>query len=163
MIKSYLNGVPLGADVLSSDGFFRTGDIGRVDEDRYLFITGRAKDVIIAGGVNIFPAEIEQALMEHPAVLDAAVVGIPEDEFGEQVAAFCELRPEAGLTAAELLRFVDPRLAPFKRPRLLELVPELPRNDVGKILKDELRGPYWDGRGPAASGPDRPDPAARPR
>jgi long-chain acyl-CoA synthetase len=163
MIKNYLNGVPLGADVLSPDGFFRTGDIGRVDEDRYLFITGRAKDVIIAGGVNIFPAEIEQALMEHPAVLDAAVVGVPEDEFGEQVAAFCEMRPGASLAAGELLRFVEPLLAPFKRPRLIELVPELPRNDVGKILKGELRRPYWNGRGPAAPDPDLPDPAARPR
>lgn len=149
VISSYLNGTPLGEDLLSPDGFFRTGDIGRLDDDDFLYIVGRTKDVIIAGGVNIFPAEIEQSLVEHPAVLDAAVIGIPQDEFGEQVAAFCELRPGCDVSAEELLRFVEPTLAAFKRPRLIEFLPELPRNDLGKILKDELRRPYWDGRGPA--------------
>jgi long-chain acyl-CoA synthetase len=160
MITDYLNGPPLGDDLLSPDGFFRTGDIGQLDGDGFLYIAGRAKDMIIAGGVNIFPAEIEQALIEHPAVLDAAVIGIPQEEFGEQVAAFCEVGAGCGVSAQELLRFVEPRLAPFKRPRLLEFVRELPRNDVGKVVKDELRRPYWRGRGPAGPDPDLP-PALR--
>jgi long-chain acyl-CoA synthetase len=162
MITDYLNGPELTGDVLSPDGFFRTGDIGKLDEDNFLYIAGRAKEMIIAGGVNIFPAEIEQALLEHPAVLDAAVVGIPEAEFGEQVAAFCEVRPDSGLSAGELLRFVEPNLAPFKRPRLIEFVQELPRNDLGKVIKDTLRRPYWDGRAPAEPDPELPGHAARP-
>jgi long-chain acyl-CoA synthetase len=162
VITNYLNGPPIGTDVLSPDGFFRTGDIGKLDEDGFLYILGRAKDVIIAGGVNIFPPEIEQALTGHPAVLDAAVIGIPQDEFGEQVAAFCELQPGCEVSADELLRFVEPFLAPFKRPRLLQFVPVLPRNDLGKVVKDELRRPYWGGRGPAEPDPDLPASAVRP-
>jgi long-chain acyl-CoA synthetase len=163
VITSYLNGSPLEADVLSPDGYFRTGDIGQLDHDDFLYIVGRAKDVIIAGGVNIFPAEIEQALMEHPEVLDAAVIGIPEEEFGEQVAAFCELRPGCDVSARELLRFTEPRLAPFKRPRVLEFRSQLPRNDLGKVRKDELRRPYWKGRRPAGPDPELPHSPVPPR
>jgi long-chain acyl-CoA synthetase len=142
MINSYLNGTPLSDDLLSPDGFFHTGDVGKLDEDGYLFITGRSKDMIISGGVNIFPVEVEQALMEHPALLDAAVFGVPDSEFGERVVAFCEVRPGTDLSADELLSFVEPFLASFKRPRLIRFVTELPRNDVGKVLKNELRRRY---------------------
>jgi long-chain acyl-CoA synthetase len=160
MIERYLNGPALGDDLLSPDGFFRTGDIGWVDEDGYLYITGRAKDMIIAGGVNIYPAEIEQALLEHPDVLDAAVIGLPEPEFGEQVAAFCEVRPGASLSAAALSHFVETRLAKFKRPRLVLFVDELPRNELGKILKDQLRHQYGIGPGAARTGPQPAGPVA---
>jgi long-chain acyl-CoA synthetase len=145
-ITGYLGQGPLPSDLLTEDQFFRTGDIGRLDEDDFLYITGRTKDMIIAGGVNIFPAEIEHVLTEHPAVLDAAVIGVPEETFGEQVMAFCETREGAEVTQSELAEFVSGRLAPFKRPRRIEFVSELPRNDTGKILKQELRAPFWTNR-----------------
>ena len=146
-ISEYFNKDPLSADLMTEDGFFRTGDFGRLDEDNYLYITGRVKDMIIAGGVNIFPAEIEQAIIEHSAVVDAAVIGIPEDTFGEQVMAVCETRADSNVTADELLGFLAERLAPFKRPRRIEFVAELPRNSMGKVLKYKLREPFWKDRG----------------
>jgi len=142
-ISGYFNKGPLPEELLTEDGFFRTGDVGRLDKDNYLYITGRVKDMIIAGGVNIFPAEIEQALVEHSAVIDAAVIGIPEETFGEQVMAFCEIRTDSNVTADELIGFLSERVAPFKRPRRIEFVSELPRNSMGKVLKNELREPFW--------------------
>jgi long-chain acyl-CoA synthetase len=145
-IHQYLNGNPLGPDTLDADGFFRVGDVGRLDEDGHLFITDRAKDMIISGGVNLYPAEIEAGLLRHPAVLDVAVIGIPDDEFGEQVKAFVELRPGAKASAAEIVEHAKLHLASYKRPKCVEIVPELPRNTMGKLLKRELREPYWKGR-----------------
>lgn len=142
----YLNGNELGEDQMDSRGFFRVGDVGYLDEDGYLYITDRAKDLIISGGVNIYPAEIERVLLEHPALLDAAVIGIPDDEFGEQVKAICERKPGHDVTADELMRFAAKRLASYKRPKSIEFVNELPRNTMGKVLKRELRDPYWVGR-----------------
>jgi long-chain acyl-CoA synthetase len=144
-IRNYVNAEPLGTDMVSADGHFRTGDYGKLDEDGFLYITGRVKDMIIAGGVNIFPAEIEHALAEHPDVIEAAVFGVPEETFGEQVMAVCERRPGSAATAEELLAFVADRLAPFKRPRIIKLVDELPRNAMNKVIKAELRKPFWDG------------------
>ncbi|TDF62219.1 class I adenylate-forming enzyme family protein [Cupriavidus sp. L7L] len=146
-IRNYLNQPPLGPDVLDADGFFRVGDIGCVDEDGYLYITDRAKDMIISGGVNIYPAEIEAALLRHPAILDAAVIGIPDDEFGEQVLAFCELKPGHLADPADVLGQCARHLASYKRPRRIEFIPALPRNTMGKLLKRELREPYWKGKG----------------
>jgi long-chain acyl-CoA synthetase len=145
-LGGYLNGSALGEDQMDANGFFRVGDVGYLDEDGYLNITDRAKDLIISGGVNIYPAEIEQVLLRHPAILDVAVIGVPDDEFGEQVKAFCELRPGCSVTAEELMRFASEHLASHKRPRSLEFVKELPRNTMGKVLKRELREPYWVGR-----------------
>ncbi len=145
-IRNYLNQPPLGNDVLDADGFFRVGDVGYLDDDGYLFITDRAKDMIISGGVNIYPAEIEAALLRHPAVLDAAVIGIPDDEFGEQVLAFCELKPGHQADANDVLAHCAQHLASYKRPRRIEFIPELPRNTMGKLLKRELREPYWKGK-----------------
>jgi long-chain acyl-CoA synthetase len=144
-IRNYANAEPLDAATVTSDGHFRTGDYGRLDEDGFLYITGRVKDMIIAGGVNIFPAEIEHALAEHPDVIEAAVFGVPEETFGEQVMAVCETRPGSTVTGAELIAFVSGRLAPFKRPRIVELVDELPRNAMNKVVKTELRQRHWDG------------------
>jgi long-chain acyl-CoA synthetase len=145
-IRQYLNGKLLDADTLDGEGFFRVGDVGRLDEDGYLFITDRAKDMIISGGVNLYPAEIEAGLMRHSAVLDAAVIGIPDDEFGEQVKAFVELRPGATASAEEIVEHAKQHLASYKRPKSVEIVAELPRNTMGKLLKRELREPYWKGR-----------------
>jgi long-chain acyl-CoA synthetase len=146
VIGGYLNGKPLESDTLDENGFFRTGDVGRLDEDGYLFITDRAKDMIVSGGVNIYPAEIEAAILTHAAVQDVAVIGIPDDEFGEQVKAFCELKPGRTARAGEILAHCAEALASYKRPKSLEIVAELPRNTMGKLLKRELRDPYWKGQ-----------------
>jgi long-chain acyl-CoA synthetase len=145
-IGSYVNGGELNDDTLDARGFFRVGDVGHLDDDGYLFITDRTKDLIISGGVNIYPAEIELALMKHSAVQDAAVIGIPDDEFGEQVKAFCELKPGHALTSEALQSFLTDHLASYKRPKSIDFVNELPRNTMGKILKRELREPYWKDR-----------------
>ncbi|HMK12047.1 MAG TPA: AMP-binding protein [Acidimicrobiales bacterium] len=144
VLRGYLGRDPLGDDVLR-DGFYRTGDVGHVDEDGFLFITDRIKDMIVAGGVNIYPAEIEKALVEHPDVEDAAVIGIPEPDFGEQALAFIVTRPGHSVTGPELLEFLDGRLASYKKPRQFEFVDALPVSPMGKVLKTELRAPYWKG------------------
>jgi long-chain acyl-CoA synthetase len=146
VIKGYLNAQPLDGDTLDARGYFRTGDVGRLDADGYLFITDRAKDMIVSGGVNIYPAEIEAAIIRHPAVQDVAVIGVPDEEFGEQVKAFCELKPGHAADEAEILAYCRDILASYKRPRSIHIVAELPRNTMGKLLKRELRDPYWKGR-----------------
>jgi long-chain acyl-CoA synthetase len=145
MIERYLNEGP-PAD-LKPDGFFATGDVGRFDEDGYLYILDRKKDMIIAGGINIYPAEIENALRAHEAVLDAAAFGVPHAELGEEVKAVVELVPGKRTTEAELIAFVADKLAAYKRPRSIDVVAEIPRNPTGKVLKTELRAPYWAGAG----------------
>jgi len=146
VIRQYLNATPLGADTLDEDGYFRTGDVGRLDEEGYLFITDRAKDMIVSGGVNIYPAEIEAAILTHPAVQDVAVIGVPNEEFGEEVKAFCELKAGRAAGETDILEHCKTTLASYKRPRSVEIVVELPRNTMGKLLKRELRDPYWKGR-----------------
>lgn len=121
------------------DGWLYTGDLGRTDEAGYLFIAGRAKDVIRCGGKTILPQEVEQALLTHPAVAEAAVVGQPDREWGEVVKAFVVLRPGAGPAAGELIEHCRGCLSSFKKPRLIEFVPELPRSHYGKVLKAELK------------------------
>jgi long-chain acyl-CoA synthetase len=145
-IHAYLNAQPLGPDTLDASGFFRVGDVGMLDDEGYLFITDRAKDMIISGGVNIYPAEIEAAILRHPDVQDVAVIGIPDDEFGEQVMAFCELKPGHKAGESAILDFCRDHLASYKRPKKLSIVGELPRNTMGKLLKRELREPFWKGK-----------------
>lgn len=146
-IEQYLNRGELDSDTLDEEGYFRVGDVGYLDEDGYLYITDRKKDMIISGGVNIYPAEIEAVIRKHPAVLDVAVIGIPHDDFGEQVMAICEKRENSELNKEELLQFCEKELASYKRPRVIEIVHELPRNAMGKVLKNKLREPYWEERG----------------
>jgi long-chain acyl-CoA synthetase len=133
-------------DDLVRGGFYCTGDVGHLDDDGFLFITDRIKDMIVAGGVNIYPTEIEKALVEHPDVINAAVIGIPHDDFGEQPLAFIVPDPTNRPTSDELIRFLDGRLASYKRPRQFAFVDELPLSPMGKVLKTELRTPYWEGR-----------------
>jgi len=140
MIERYLNEAPPRELVA---GYFATGDIGRFDHDGFLYVVDRKKDMIIAGGVNIYPAEIEDALRGHPAVLDAAAFGIPHPDLGEQVKAVVECVDGQSVSEAELLAFISDRLAAYKRPRSIELVAEIPRNPAGKVLKRQLREPYW--------------------
>jgi long-chain acyl-CoA synthetase len=139
--RGYLGQQPLGDDLLR-DGYYRTGDIGRFDDEGYLYVTDRSNDMIVAGGTNIYPAEIEKVLVDHPDVVDAAVIGVPEPDFGEQPLAVVVASPGKEPTLAELLAFASPRLARYKLPRQLELVDELPLSPTGKILKTELRKIY---------------------
>jgi acyl-CoA synthetase (AMP-forming)/AMP-acid ligase II len=121
------------------DGWLPTRDMGWVDADGYLYIAGRKDDMIIRGGENIAPAEVEAVLVSHPAVEEAAVVGIPDEEWGQRVAAFVALRPGASATADDLAEFCRQRLASFKKPEVFRFLPELPKNPMGKILRRELR------------------------
>jgi long-chain acyl-CoA synthetase len=145
VLKNYLGRGPLADDVLR-DGFYRTGDIGHLDEDGFLFITDRIKDMIVAGGVNIYPAEIEAALVAHPDIENASVIGIPHDDFGEQPLAFIVTRSGHSVTATDIAAFLAGRLASYKHPRRFEFVDALPLSPMGKVLKTELRAPYWKDR-----------------
>jgi long-chain acyl-CoA synthetase len=129
--------------------FFTVGDVGFLDEDGYLFLRDRKIDMIISGGANIYPAEIENALLGHPAVGDVAVFGIPHDDWGEEVKAVVE--PAAGVDpspelAAELIEYSTTRLAKFKCPKSVDFTDEMPRDPNGKLYKRKLRDPYWEGR-----------------
>jgi acyl-CoA synthetase (AMP-forming)/AMP-acid ligase II len=128
------------AALFTADGRLRTGDAGYLDEDGYLFITDRIKDMVITGGENVYPIEVESALADHPAVLDVAVFGTPDEKWGEAVTAAVVLRPDSGpVTADDLIDFTRERIASYKKPRVVHFVAELPRNPSGKILKRVLR------------------------
>jgi fatty-acyl-CoA synthase len=124
---------------VSQFGWHHTGDIGYLDEEGYLFIVDRAKDMIITGGFNVYSAEVEQALMAHPAVRDCAVVGLPDDKWGERVTAVVQLRPGAEAPADEVITFVKGRIGSVKAPKQVVVWPDLPRSLIGKILKTDVR------------------------
>jgi len=125
------------------DGWFHTGDAGYMDGDGYVYIYDRVKDMIISGGENIYPAEVENALFGHPAIADVAVIGVPDEKWGEAVKAVVVKKPGIEVSIAELIEFARSRIGGFKVPRSIDFVDALPRNPSGKILKRELRKPYW--------------------
>jgi long-chain acyl-CoA synthetase len=125
------------------DGLVTLGDVGYLDKDGYLFICDRARDMVISGGVNIYPAEIEMALLAMPGVQDCAVFGIPDTEFGEKLCAHIEADPSVPVSADQIAGFLRGRLADFKVPRVIRFDTALPREDSGKIIKRKLREPYW--------------------
>lgn len=127
-------------------GYFRTGDIARVDSEGNLFIVDRAKDMIITGGENVFCPEVECALMRHPAVKEAAVIGVPDDQWGEAVKGVITLRDGAKVTTEELRSFCRKYLAGYKIPKSFEFVDDFPRTSLGKVAKKTLRAPFWEGR-----------------
>ena len=129
------------------DGLISCGDVGYFDDDGYLFLCDRRREMVISGGVNIYPAEIESVLVNMPGVIDCAVIGIPDDEFGERLCAFVEPEPGAALEADAVRAFLRGHLADYKIPKLVEFRSELPREDSGKIFKRKLRDPYWAGTG----------------
>ncbi len=126
------------------DGWFYSGDAGYFDEENYLFIHDRVKDMIVSGGENIYPAEVENALMSHEKILDAAVVGIPDEKWGEAVKAFVVLS-DSSLDEDQIISYARTKIAGYKCPRSINFISELPRNPSGKILRRELRDPYWEG------------------
>jgi long-chain acyl-CoA synthetase len=129
------------------EGFFSVGDIAYRDDEGYFFICDRLVDMVISGGVNVYPAEVEAVLLAHPDVLDAAVIGVPDDQWGESVKAVVQLRPGATTTEDALIAFTTERLAGYKKPRSVDFVDELPRDAAGKLLKRKIREPYWAGSG----------------
>jgi len=128
------------------DGLVSCGDVGYLDEDGYLYLDGRTSDMVISGGVNVYPAEIEACLLSLPGVRDCAVFGVPDDELGEVLAAHVQLHEGASVSAADVRAHVHARLAGYKTPRVVEFTDSLPREDSGKIFKRRLREPYWRGR-----------------
>ena len=143
-MSGYLNRAQATAETITADDWLRTGDIGRLDADGYLYIEDRLKDMIITGGENVYGPEVESVLIEHPAVADAAVIGVPDDFWGESVKAIVVTTTE--IEPDEIIEFCRRHLAGYKCPRTVDFVPSLPRNASGKILKTELREPYWQDR-----------------
>ena len=139
VMKGYYKDPATTAAVFLEGGWFRSGDVAKMDADGYIYIVDRAKDVIIRGGMNIYPREIEEVLHHHPAVVEAAVVGIPDETLSEAVVAFVTLAPDATATAQELQKYCRDRLALYKCPKRIEFVEQLPKNSTGKIMKRTLR------------------------
>jgi len=139
LIRGYWNRPEATAEVLV-DGWLRSGDIGHLDDEGFVYVSDRAKDMVLRGGENIYCAEVEAAIYEHPAVYEAAVYGIPDERFGEQLACHVMVKEGASLAGGELQQFVGERLAKFKVPTMVTIVTgQLPRNASGKILKRDLR------------------------
>jgi acyl-CoA synthetase (AMP-forming)/AMP-acid ligase II len=144
LMKGYHNRPEATAESITEDGWFRTGDIGRIDSDGYIFVEDRLKDMIISGGENIYSIEVERVLAEHPAVVDVAVIGVPDEKWGEVVKAVVQLEGEA--SEQDLIAYCREHLATYKCPKSVDIAEELPRNPTGKILKKDLRKPFWEGR-----------------
>jgi long-chain acyl-CoA synthetase len=138
----YFNRPEETAAVLTPDGWLRTGDGGYVDEEGYLFLTDRIKDMIVSGGENVYPVEVEEALAQHADVADVAVIGVPHERWGETVKALVVARPGTTPSADDLIAFARERLAGYKLPRSIDFVDDLPRTPSGKVLKRELRDRY---------------------
>jgi acyl-CoA synthetase (AMP-forming)/AMP-acid ligase II len=146
VMKGYWNNPEVTRAAFFAGGWLRTGDAGYFDSDGFLYIHDRIKDMIVSGAENIYPAEVENALMNHPAIADVAVIGVPDERWGEAVKAIVVLKPGEGATQADIIAFVRARIAGYKLPKSIDFVPALPRNPSGKILRRELRAPYWAGR-----------------
>ncbi len=144
VMKGYWANPDATADSITDDGFFKTGDVGFADEDGFLYLHDRVKDMIVSGGENVYPTEVENVLMRHPAVADVAVIGVPDDRWGEAVKAVVVKAEGADPDTEDLIAFARENLAGFKLPKSVDFAEELPRNPTGKLLKRELRKPYWD-------------------
>jgi long-chain acyl-CoA synthetase len=141
VMKGYWNNPDATAQAIDSEGWFHTGDLARVDDDGYYFIVDRKKQLIIRGGFNIYPREIEEVLHEHPDVVEAAVVGIPHDELGEEVGAAVVLKPGSEATIEEIKAFAKARVAAYKYPRVVWFLDALPKGPTGKVLRREIKPP----------------------
>jgi fatty-acyl-CoA synthase len=139
VMRGYWNRPEATREAIDPEGWFHTGDIGYFDHEGFLFLCDRVKDMVITGGENVYPAEVEGVLCEHPAIAEVAVIGLPDTKWGEAVTAVARLKEGATLTLEELRDFAGERLARYKLPLRLHLLPELPRNPTGKVLKRDLR------------------------
>jgi acyl-CoA synthetase (AMP-forming)/AMP-acid ligase II len=146
LVMSGYHDQPEASAEASAHGWHHTGDIGMMDSEGYVYIVDRKRDMIISGGFNIYPSEIEQVLWSHPAVLDAAVVGVPDDKWGEAVKAVVQLKPGSAVDTDALLAYCRDRLGSTKAPKSVEIWPDLPRSAVGKVLKKTIRERYWAGQ-----------------
>ncbi len=144
-MKGYWNRPEATAESIKN-GWFYSGDIGYFDDEGYLYIHDRVKDMIVSGGENIYPAEVENALVSHPSISDAAVIGIPDDRWGEATKAFIVQAEGEKLSEDEVISYVRTQIAGYKCPKTVEHIDELPRNPSGKILRKDLRAPYWEGK-----------------
>ena len=147
VMKGYWKQPEKTADTITADGWCKTGDIAYFDPDGYLFLYDRRNDMIVSGGENVYPIEVENVMAAHPDVADVAVIGVPDDRWGETVKAIVVTRVGADVTAVDLIGFTRERLAHYKCPTSVDFIVELPRNPSGKVLKRQLREPYWAGRG----------------
>jgi long-chain acyl-CoA synthetase len=145
-MAGYWNLPEATAKTIDKDGWLRTGDAGYMDEDGYVYIHDRVKDMIISGGENIYPAEVESAIYGHPAVADVAVIGVPDEKWGEAVKAMVVPKPGMSPDPQEIIAFARSRIAAFKAPKTVDFIEALPRNASGKILRRELREPFWEGK-----------------
>jgi long-chain acyl-CoA synthetase len=152
VMKGYWQRPEATAEAITAEGWFRTGDLAKRDDEGYFFIVDRKKDMIIRGGYNVYPREVEEVLYQHPAVREAAVLGIPHQELGEEVCAAVVLRPGSEVGADELREYVRSQIAAYKYPRHVWLVDELPKTATGKILKREIQVPADLSAGTAAAG-----------
>jgi long-chain acyl-CoA synthetase len=146
-MKGYWRKDAATAATIDKDGWLRTGDAGFIDEDGYIFIQDRIKDMIITGGENVYPAEVENAIHGHPHVAEVAVIGVPDEQWGESVKAIVVPKPDVTPDAQSIIEFARSRIAHFKAPRSVDfLATPLPRSTSGKILRRELREPFWTGK-----------------
>jgi long-chain acyl-CoA synthetase len=144
-LVGYWNQPDETARALTPDGWLRTGDLGRLDADGRIYLVDRAKDLIITGGENVYPVEVENVLAAHPAVAEVAVIGVPDPRWGETVKAIVVARPDTVVDVADVTAFARERLTHFKCPTSVDVVAALPRTATGKVIKTELREPYWRG------------------
>jgi len=143
-MKGYWNRPEATSDAIR-EGYFYTGDAGYFDEDKYLYIFDRVKDMIVSGGENVYPAEVENAIFGHPDVADVAVIGVPDDKWGEAVKALIVAKPGANPDAEDVIAWARERIAAYKCPKSVDIIDDMPRNPSGKILRKDLREPFWKG------------------
>jgi acyl-CoA synthetase (AMP-forming)/AMP-acid ligase II len=145
-MKGYWGKPEETAKTITADGWLKTGDAGYLDEEGYLFLTDRVKDMIVSGGENVYPAEVENALASFPGVAEVAVIGVPSEKWGETVKAVIVMKPDSSATEPQIIAHAKTLLAGYKCPTSVDFVDVLPRNPTGKVLKKDLRAPYWEGR-----------------
>ncbi|MEO6124126.1 MAG: long-chain-fatty-acid--CoA ligase [Ilumatobacteraceae bacterium] len=146
VMTGYWNNPEETAKAVTADGWFKSGDAGYVDADGYVYIHDRVKDMIVSGGENVYPAEVENVLMAHPGIADVAVIGVPDDKWGETAKALVVRAADVDVTEQEIIDYARERLARFKCPTSVDWIDVLPRNPSGKVLKKDLRAPFWEGR-----------------
>jgi acyl-CoA synthetase (AMP-forming)/AMP-acid ligase II len=143
VMQGYWSNAAATAAVFTAD-WYHTGDIAQCDQDGFVTLIDRARDLIVSGGLNVYPSEVENALTQHPMIREAAVIGVPDDRWGESVKAFVVLQPNGRLSESEVVEHTRSLIGSYKKPKSVEFVNALPEGSTGKVLKRALREPYWD-------------------